>query len=110
VSWGCTLDAAAKREERYPAYPQSPELYRDQPDTDPEKAFFLNRGFDFATMQWTTPASHAEPERVPAYPKSPQLYAKEPAGSLDRAFFENRGARFEGGHYLGGFQPERHEE
>ncbi len=31
-------------EERYPAYPHSPEVYARSPDDDPEKLFFMNRG------------------------------------------------------------------
>jgi len=34
-------------DERYPAYPHSPEVYAKSPDDDPEKRWFLNRGAVF---------------------------------------------------------------
>lgn len=35
------------KDERYPAYPYSPEVYAKSPDTDPEKKWFMNRGAEY---------------------------------------------------------------
>ncbi len=35
-----------------PMQPKCPQLYKNRPDSDPEKQWFVKRGFDFATMTW----------------------------------------------------------
>jgi hypothetical protein len=35
-----------------PMQPKCPQLYQNRPDNDPEKQWFVKRGFDFATMTW----------------------------------------------------------
>jgi hypothetical protein len=35
-----------------PGQPTCPELYRNKPDDDPEKRWFIKRGFNYRTMEW----------------------------------------------------------
>lgn len=44
-----------KAEERKPVQPTCPELYKNYPDDHPEKQWFINRGFNFAAMEWDGP-------------------------------------------------------
>lgn len=38
-----------------PGQPKCPELYKGLPDTDPQKQWFVRRGFNFQTMEWDGP-------------------------------------------------------
>lgn len=38
--------------EKEPAYPHNPEYYKGQPDTDPEKVYFINRGAKYEGGQY----------------------------------------------------------
>jgi hypothetical protein len=40
------------KEEKTPIQPQCPELYKNRPDTDPEKMWFVNRGYDYGSEAW----------------------------------------------------------
>ncbi len=41
-----------KDDERYPAFPYTPEVYADAPDSDPEKRWFMKRGAEYANGKY----------------------------------------------------------
>lgn len=45
----------AKQDEKRPGQPTCPEIYKNLPDTDPEKRWFINRGYNYATGDWDGP-------------------------------------------------------
>lgn len=40
------------KQEEKPGQPSCPDLYKNLPDTHPEKQWFIRRGFNFQTMEW----------------------------------------------------------